>query len=185
MKKYIFIIGLFLFSIELSAQCNDDYLVLYNELIEIFRNEFVLPIESDEIRFKNDIHFGFGYKIHIFSMNLMFVEYSYLYCEMETEVFSMSQGIVKEVSYGGYYGDIIVIKYGEIEIEYRNIALDGFNLNDQINAGQILGKVKYINHNGFNDGFVLKIKYYDYYFDAEILLNNIEYFVRRREQIME
>ena len=182
MKKVLFCFLLFsLLLTSIFSQVDDEYLKLYRELLKIFRNEFIPPIHNVELIFKNDLYWGFGYKIDVFTGGLDYRNRSLLNCPIETIVFSITPGIVKEVNYTNYYGDILIIKYNEIEIEYRNITLNKFNIGDEILIGQILGKVNYVNHNYFNEGLILTISYFNYYFDAEILFGNIGYYINNRK----
>ena len=148
-----------------------EYSILYNELLEIVKNEFVMPIHNDEIIFVYNDYYGYGLHINPFTGRIYFSNGSYLKCNYGTSIFSMTSGIVKNI----IFERMIIIDYNGIEIFYRDLDINNnINIGDAICSGQLLGTLREVDamHNFFN-GIIIKIKYGSFYFDIGYILNLI------------
>ena len=177
---YVLILYFILISNNISAQSHNEnqlstvdgeYSQLYNELLEIVKNEFVMPVHDNELLFVYSEHFGYGLHINPFSGRIYFSNASYLQCNYGTSVFSMTSGIIKSI----ILERMVIIEYNGIEIFYRDLDINNnIEVGDTIGSGQLLGTLKEVDalHNFFM-GIILKIKYKSFYFDIGYILNTI------------
>jgi hypothetical protein len=181
MKKTI--IGIFfliLIETDISAQISDDektlsnidfeYTLLFNELFEIVKDEFHPPIINDLV-FIYDDYYGYGPHISPFTRKIYFNKSSYLQCDENTSIYSMTPGIVKNI----IYNRMIIIEYNGIEICYNDLNINNINIGDNISKGQLLGTRRGVDalHNYFN-GIMIRIKYKTFYFDIGYMFNLIK-----------
>ena len=180
-RMEIVILFLFFMMFNLYAQIPDDeilsgfnheYSKLYNELFEIVKNEFQKPIVG-ELTFIYDELRGYGYGLHIspFTKKIHFSNSSYLQCNENTPIFSMTSGIIKNI----IYDRMIIIEYNGIEIFYRDLNISNIDIGDDVIAGQLLGTRKGADalHNYF-DGIIIKIKYKKLYFNLGFIFDLIK-----------
>ena len=147
-----------------------EYSLLYNELLEIVKNEFAMPIHSDALTFVYDEYYGYGLHTNPFTGRIYFSNASYLQCNYGTPIFSMTSGMVKDI----ILDRMITIEYNGIEIHYRDLDMGNIKTGDSVVAGQLLGTRKGVDalHNYF-DGIIIKVKYQSFYFDIGYIFNTI------------
>ena len=179
-KTLIGIFFLILIRIGIYAQISNDekilsnidfeYTQLFNELFEIVKNEFHPPIINDLI-FIYDNYYGYGPHISPFTERIFFYNSSYLECDENTLIYSMTSGTVKNI----IYDRMIIIEYNDIEISYRDLNINNIKIGDNISRGQLLGTRRRVDalHNYFN-GIMIKIKYKTFYFDISYMFNMIK-----------
>jgi hypothetical protein len=181
MKRVLIgIFSLILIKIDISAQISDDektfgnidfeYTQLFSELFEIVKSEFYPPITIDLI-FVYDDYYGYGSHISPFTGKIYFYNSSYLQCDENTSIYSMTSGIVKNI----IYDRMIIIEYNGIEIHYRDLNINNINIGDTISRGQLLGARRSVDalHNYFN-GIMIKVKYKTFYFDIGYVFDIIK-----------
>jgi hypothetical protein len=174
MMKKLFIAVIFAgISMNIFSQYNEDYLRLSNELNSLVNNNFISPFMNNDVRFINDNYWGFGYKKHIFSGQIRFSTIGVILCNMDEDIYSMTDGIITKIGYDENINSIIiVIQYGEIEIHYLSIESININEGDIIKRGQLIGKIKSpYRHSG--PALELRLKYKAEYFDPYLFLYEI------------
>ena len=157
----------------LLSTVDTEYSQLYNELLEIVRNEFLMPIPGNELIFVYNERYGYGPHVSPFTGKIYFFNASYLQCNYGTPIFSMTPGIVKNI----VFDRMIIIEYNGIEISYRDLNMnDDIKIGDFIDAGQLLGTRKEVDafHNYFN-GIIIRLKYKSFHFDVEYIFNRIRH----------
>jgi len=178
MKKIIIgILFLYFINMNIFAQitnneeplsyADSEYSELYRELLKIVKNEFHPPI-TGELKFIYNDYYGYGLHINPFTGLPAFYNSSFLECEENASVYSMTSGIVKDI----VFDRMIIIEYNGIEIYYRDLVINNINIGDNIIIGQLLGKRKGADalHNFFN-GIIIKIKYKKCFFDIGYIFN--------------
>ena len=181
MKRFCILILFFIvMNNTISAQLLDEspfnvfdreYSQLYNELFEIVKNEFVMPIRNNELIFVYNEYVGYGPHFNPFVGRVIFINVSYLQCNYGTPIFSMTPGIIKDI----ILGRKIIIEYNDIEISYWYLEInDDIKVGDSIGAGQLLGTNCLLEHaHSDSNGIVIKIKYKSFYFDIGYIFNTI------------
>jgi hypothetical protein len=171
-KKFLLIIAFLSILTNISSQENDNYLLLLNELNNLVNNNFVSPFKNNNVEFINNNYWGFGYKKHIFTGQIRFNNFGVILCNINEEIYSMTDGIIIKIGYNENSDRIIVIKYGEIEIYYLLVQAININEGDIIKRGQLIGKITSPYYSR-GPTLELKIKYKEEYFDPYLLLFNI------------
>ena len=185
MKKIIFLILFQVTIFEITAQSNDEYLILCNEINKIVDKEFILPVKDQEIHSIVDSFWGYGYKRDIFTDEIWFSNVGLFrfykpncIFGMPVNIYSMTDGIVENIFHNGIYGITIVIKFEEIEICYMLVLpIDNIQKGSTIKKGDLIGCIyrsSYYCAIGY--GLMLNLKYKNYYFDLSLLLSRKIYY---------
>ena len=181
--KIIFIIFLIFIKINLFAQISNDdnflarfdieYSKLYNELFEIIKNDFQPPIVG-EILFSNNNFSGYAYGLLVdpFTGMIKFSNCSFLYCDENENIYSMTSGIIKNI----ILERMVIIEYNGIELYYRDLNIDdNIIVGNNVVIGQLLGTRKGFDaYNNYFEGLILKIKYKEYFFDIGFIYHLIK-----------
>jgi hypothetical protein len=171
-KKIILIVFCSCILLNIFSQENDAHLALLNELNVLVNNNFVSPFMNKDIRFINDNYWGFGYKKYIFTGQIRFSNTGVILCNMDENIFSMTDGIITKIGFDENINRIIVIKYGEIEIHYIMVQAININEGDIIEKGQFIGKITSPYYSR-GPALELRLKYKTEYFDPYLFLYEI------------
>jgi murein DD-endopeptidase MepM/ murein hydrolase activator NlpD len=154
------------------SQENDNYLVLLNELNSLVNNNFISPFRNNDVRFINDNYWGFGYKRNIFTGQIKFSNIGVILCNMDEDIYSMTDGVITKIGYDENPNKIIIIQYGKIEIHYLLVEAININEGDIIKRGQLIGKIK-APYYSRGPALELRLKYKTEYFDPYLFLYEI------------
>jgi hypothetical protein len=178
---FIIILCFILINNNVPAQSRDEnpfsivdaeYSQLYNELLEIVKNEFVMPINNSESIFDND-NYSYGLHTNQLTGRIYFYNASNFKCDYGTPVFSMTSGIIKDIIRHFHLGKI-VIEYNDIEISYWYLENNNdLKVGDIISAGQLLGTNSVLDTSHGINGIAIRVKYKSFYFDIGYIFNSI------------
>ena len=157
----------------------ENNLELYNEAISIIKNDFVSPLGEDQILIMvNNEYGGFGYIVDPFINKIVFSDDGYFLCEYDSVIYSMCNGIVKDIYVDCRSVNFIIIEYSkDLEIYYIGITENDIKIRDSIMKGQLLGIKKHMYMRGGGDimgkdYFLMRIKYKGVFLNPYILLKN-------------
>jgi hypothetical protein len=176
MKKILLIAIFNILSFHVFPQPIDENILLYNELKDILKENFVSPFNEEQIDIILDSYwYGFGYKFNEFTDEIWFSEVGLFGCKMDTPVYSMTDGIIKDISYIEIFGQmakIVIIGYNDIIINYIGIEPNGIEIGDQINKGKLIGNINMKGLTGYVLG--LKIQYKNYILNPYLIYEIIQ-----------
>jgi murein DD-endopeptidase MepM/ murein hydrolase activator NlpD len=154
------------------SQENDNYLLLLNEFNNLVNNNFISPFRNNDVRFVNNIYWGFGYERNIFSGQIRFSNIGVILCNTDEDIYSMTDGIITKIGYDENNSKLIIIQYGEIEIHYLLVEAININEGDIIERGQLIGKISSPYYSR-GPALGLRLKYKTEYFDPYLFLYEI------------
>jgi murein DD-endopeptidase MepM/ murein hydrolase activator NlpD len=154
------------------AQNNDhEYLSLLNEINVIVNDNFISPFKTNDVFIINDNYSGFGYKMNPFTGKFSYSILSVINCNVDENIYSMTDGIVKEIGYEEI-GPIIIIEFKDIEIHYLLVRHIEIKEGDIIKKGQLIGKISSPYYH-YGPALFLRLKYKEKWFDPILLLHEI------------
>ena len=165
--KYFIYFSVFLFFPCLLFPQNDEYLTLYNEIIN--QNDFGSPVEG-VIIFCDNYYCGFGYKLNRNEYEIIFSESCIIFGKGDQDIYSICDGEIIDIDFFEFEKNLIgkiTIKNNNYEIEYYGVDINqDIRIGNKIEKGQLLGKFFYL----FGSEMILSIKYKNYYFDPYLIL---------------
>jgi len=153
-------------------QENDNYLLLLNEFNSLVNNNFISPFRNNNVRFVNNIYWGFGYKRNIFTGQIRFSNIGVILCNADEDIYSMTDGIITKIGYDENINKIIIIQCDEIEIHYLLVEAINISEGDIIEKGQLIGKISSPYYSR-GPALELRLKYKTEYFDPCLFLYEI------------
>jgi hypothetical protein len=150
---------------------NSNYEILFNEIYCHVRDNFASPFDSNKIHFFHDSEFGITK--NQFSNKFMFQDFSIINCDVNENIYSMTDGKIKKIVYNGFSWTIIV-RNNDIEIYYILLTPINIKEGNLVKKGQLIGNAKQPYSDQYDGAaLILKIKYKKYFFDPYLLLYDI------------
>ncbi|GHV54609.1 hypothetical protein AGMMS49579_15510 [Spirochaetia bacterium] len=172
LKKLVYIIIFINISSNIFSQEDNNYLSLLKEFNDYVNENFISPFDNNNINFINDNYFGFGFKKNPFTNDIVFQYYSIFGCNIDENIYSMTDGIIINIDYKYDLGITITLKNNDLEINYILVKPININEGDIVKKGQLIGRIT-SPYFSYGPALLLRIEYKKYFFDPYLLLYEI------------
>lgn len=134
---------------------------------------FISPFRGGKNIFYYENYSGIDNKVGLFTYEIKNFYTGIFGCGHNENIFSMSDGKVKEIGLDKVLGSVVIISYEDMEIHYLAVTSANISEGDIIKKGQLIGKVAPPYFDFYGPALYLRIKYNGTYYDKNSLLCRI------------